>query len=74
METYSALLAICAQTPVTRSLVFSFICAWLNGWVNNREAGDLRRHWALYDVPVMSYVDSGAGQASGTNNAVVIQV
>ena len=22
----------------------SLICAWINGWVNNREAGDLRRH------------------------------
>ena len=27
--------------------------AWLNGWVNNREAGDLRRHRAHYDVTVM---------------------
>ena len=24
-----------------------------NGWVNNREAGDLRRHRAHYDVIVM---------------------
>ena len=24
--------------------MFSWICAWINGWVNNREAGDLRRH------------------------------
>ena len=23
------------------SLMFSLICAWINGWVNNREAGDL---------------------------------
>ena len=23
------------------SLVFSLICAWINGWVNHREAGDL---------------------------------
>ena len=22
---------------------FSLICAWINGWVNNREAGNLRR-------------------------------
>ena len=36
-----------------RALMFSFICAWLNGWVNNREAGDLRRHRAHYDVIVM---------------------
>ena len=27
----------------------------INGWVNNGEAGDLRRHWAHYDVTVMSY-------------------
>ena len=34
------------------ALVFSLICAWINGWVNNREA-DLRRHRAHYDVIVM---------------------
>ena len=34
-------------------LMFSFICASVNGWVNNREAGDLRRHRAHYDVTVM---------------------
>ena len=26
------------------ALMFSLICARINGWVNNREAGDLRRH------------------------------
>ena len=26
---------------------------WTNGWVNNRDAGDLRRHRAHYDVTVM---------------------
>ena len=36
-----------------RALVFSLICAWINGWVNNREAGDLRRHRVHYDVIVM---------------------
>ena len=35
------------------ALMFSFICAWINGWVNNGEAGDLRRHRAHYDVTVM---------------------
>ena len=30
----------------TRALMFSLIWAWINGWVNNREAGDLRRHYA----------------------------
>ena len=35
------------------ALMFSLICAWINGSVNNREAGDLRRHRAHYDVIVM---------------------
>ena len=34
-------------------LMFSLICAWINGWVNKREAGDLRRHRAHYDVIVI---------------------
>ena len=32
---------------------FLFICVWINGWVNNREAGDLRRYRAHCDVIVM---------------------
>ena len=32
---------------------FLFICAWINGWVNNHKAGDLGRHRAHYDVTVM---------------------
>ena len=61
METFSVLLAICAgnssvpgefaQRPVTRS--FDVICEWINGWVNSREAGDLRRHRGHHDVSVM---------------------
>ena len=35
------------------ALMFSLICARINGWVNNREADDLRRHRAHYDVIVM---------------------
>ena len=65
METFSALLALCmgnSQVPVNSphkgqwfgALVFSLICAWINDWVNNREAGDLRRHRAHYDVNVMT--------------------
>ena len=49
METFSALLALCAgnhRSPVNSpckgqwrgALIFSLICAWINGWVNNREA------------------------------------
>ena len=70
MGTFSALLAICAgnspvpgefptQRPVTRSFDIFFICARINGWVNNGEAGDLRRnhaHYAHYDVTVMHWV------------------
>ena len=36
------------------ALMFSLICAWINGWVNNREAGDSRRQRAHYDVIVMN--------------------
>ena len=64
METFSALLAICAgnspvtaefpaQSPVTQSIDVFFICAWINGWVNNDEAGDLGRHCAHYGGTVM---------------------
>ena len=35
------------------ALMFSLICAWMNGWVSSREAGDLRCHCAHYDVTVM---------------------
>ena len=35
------------------ALIFSLICPWINGWVNNREAGDLRLYRAHYDVIVM---------------------
>ena len=38
-----------------RALMFSLICARIDGWVNNREAGDLRRHQAHCDVIVMFF-------------------
>ena len=34
--------------------MFSFICAWINRWVNNREDDGLRRHHTHCDVTVMS--------------------
>ena len=66
METFSALLALCAKgiyrSPVysphkgqwRRALMFPLICAWMNSWVINRETGDLRRHRAHNDVIVMA--------------------
>ena len=36
-----------------RALMFSLICIWINGWGNNREAGDLRRYRAHYDVSII---------------------
>ena len=38
------------------ALMFSLISIWINGWVNNREAGDLRRYRTHYDVIVMHFV------------------
>ena len=35
------------------ALMFSLICARINDWVNNREAGDLRHYRGHYDVIVM---------------------
>ena len=41
------------------ALMFSLIYAWINGWENNREACDLRRHRTHYDVSVMIYWPPG---------------
>ena len=64
MRIFSALLALCvgnphvtgvfpSQRPMTRDFDFFLICAWTNGWENHRDAGDLRRDRAHYDVNVM---------------------
>ena len=68
METFSALLAICAgnspvsgefpaQRPVSRSIDVFFDLTPINDWVNNREAGDLRRSRAHYYVTVTDVID-----------------
>ena len=64
METCSVLLALCEGNPSITSgfrsksqwredLMFSSIHAWANGWANNRDTGDIRRHRAHSDVTVM---------------------
>ena len=64
METFSVLLALCEgnhRLPVDfphkcqwrGALMLSLICAWTNGWANNRDARDLSCHCAHYDVTVM---------------------
>ena len=69
METFSALLALCVgKSPVTDNSIprtkasdaellcfLWYVYARINGWVNNREAGDLRRHRVHFDVIVMNY-------------------
>ena len=45
-----------SQRPVTRSLMFSLIYVWTNGWIKNEDAGGLRRHRAHYDVTVTTMV------------------
>ena len=82
METFSAFLAFVREIhrwPVNfphkgqwrGALMFSLICAWINDWMNNREAGDLRRHCAHYDVIVMTVgtvdIKSGHGRMKNMN-------
>ena len=43
------------QRPATRSFDVFFDLRLNNGWVNNRDAGDLGRHRAHYDVILMCY-------------------
>ena len=42
------------------ALMISLICAWINGWVNNRDAGDLRRLRFHYDVIAMYESDDAS--------------
>ena len=72
-ETFSMLLALCVgNSPVTgefpakRPVMFLWSAPWKNGWVNNREAGDLTCHCTHYDIIVMcllKFNDKGRNQA-----------
>ena len=53
------------------ALMFYLICAWTNSWANNREAGDLGRHRAHYDVIVMFSLGYDCCQVTiGSNNSL----
>ena len=77
-ETFSALQAICvgnspvpgefpSQSQWRGALTYSLICTWINGWLNKRMAGDLRRNRAHYDVSVMISRPLGYIQKGGSN-------
>ena len=40
------------------TFMFSLICARINDWVNNGDAGDLRRHRTHYNVNIMAHYSS----------------
>ena len=54
-----------AQRPVTRSFDVSLICAWINRWVNNREANDLRI------VPSPSYLKRYHGKHRNDHKTMI---
>ena len=56
------------------ALMFSLVCTWTNGWVNNGDTGDLRRHRAQYHVTVMTTPQSlrcGTDQCQDHNDCTV---
>ena len=60
------------------ALMLSLICAWINGWVNNREAADLRCHRANYDITLMcckwmEYVEYNVQDSKIYRNAIFCQ-
>ena len=66
IATFSVISVLCEGNPLVTggsprtgqwrgALLFSLICAWINGWANNPETGDLLRHRALYDVTVLHF-------------------
>ena len=56
------------------ALIFPLICAWTNTWANNRDAGDLRRHCAQYDVTIMCelYCIRSLKLNNSLNSAVIL--
>ena len=72
METFSALLVLCednslvtgefpSQWSVMQSFDAFLVCTETNSWSNHRDAGDLRRHRAHYDVTLMQLHAQNSG-------------
>ena len=84
METFSALLALCADnSPVTVEFLsvrrrFDFFCDLgpSKRWISNRDAGDLSRHWNYHDVTVMvvRYVPGNGLVTLGWQNSSLVYV
>ena len=70
------------RTKASDAELWCFLCsAWINGWVNYHEAGDLRRHRARYEVTIMctivllssSLTNWPLGGSSSFNSIIIIQ-
>ena len=63
------------KDPCRGALVFSLVCAWTNGWANNRDAGDLRRLRSHYDVTVrVSLRGNSAGAGAIASSALAMNL
>ena len=56
------------------ALMFSLIYAWINDWVNNCEAGDLRSQHGHYDVIVMRHLTGVGCQLGILNRSSSIEI
>ena len=54
--------------------MFSLICAWTDGWVDNRDTGDLRGHRAHYDVTVIYHYRVGYGIFLANQVCIIFRV
>ena len=74
MEAFPALLAL--WIPLKKASDTELWCflwsAWTNGWANNGDACDLRRHRAHYDVTVMQFTCPGGPKIPLSSGARVI--
>ena len=86
MEPFFMLLALCVGNPPViggfpsqsqwcEALMFSLICAWINGWANNLNASDLRHHHLHYDITVMfTWLRTGHPQNHGVSHGPILIV